>query len=188
MLGEGVGGMFMGGSSLLIGAPGAALVYVVLAVVLWPVPGRGGRSVADEGVLGGRWTRVGWLVLWVGTALFELTAVNYDAGVPGAQLVNIGEGEPGMVAAVNRTVGGLVAGQGLAFAVVFGVAQLLVGVLVLVPRARRLAVCGGIGLAVFVGLFGQDLGGLLTGQGTDPGTGPVLVLLALTLWPRAAVR
>jgi hypothetical protein len=62
----------------------------------------------------------------------------------------------------------------------------LVSVLVLVPRARWLAVCGGIGLAVFVGLFGQHLGGLLTGQSTDPGTGPVLVLLALALWPRAA--
>jgi hypothetical protein len=32
-------------------------------------------------------------------------------------------------------------------------------------------------------VFGQDLGGLLTGQATDPGTAPLFVLLALALWP-----
>jgi hypothetical protein len=41
-------------------------------------------------------------------------------------------------------------------------------------------------LAVAYGLFGQDFGGLLTGQATDPGTAPLLVLLALALWPRRA--
>jgi hypothetical protein len=32
-------------------------------------------------------------------------------------------------------------------------------------------------------VFGQDLGGLLTGQATDPGPAPLFVLLALALWP-----
>jgi hypothetical protein len=30
---------------------------------------------------------------------------------------------------------------------------------------------------------GRDFGGILTGQGTDPGTGPLLVRVALALWP-----
>ena len=30
---------------------------------------------------------------------------------------------------------------------------------------------------------GEDFGGMLTGQGTDPSTGPLLVLLAAAFWP-----
>ena len=43
-------------------------------------------------------------------------------------------------------------------------------------------------MAVFVGLAGQNLGGVLTGQGTDPGTGPLLILLAIALWPEPGDR
>ena len=52
------------------------------------------------------------------------------------------------------------------------------------PAWRRTALAAGIAAAVLCGVFGQDLGGLLTGQATDPGTAPLFVLLALALWPR----
>jgi MYXO-CTERM domain-containing protein len=32
-------------------------------------------------------------------------------------------------------------------------------------------------------VIGQDFGEVLTGQGTDPGTGPLLLLLAAAYWP-----
>jgi hypothetical protein len=41
--------------------------------------------------------------------------------------------------------------------------------------------------AAFVGLVGQDLGGAFTGQGTDPGSAPLLILMAVAMWP-APVR
>ena len=50
--------------------------------------------------------------------------------------------------------------------------------------ANLAALAAGMALAVTYGLFGQDLGGLLTGRATDPGTAPLLVLFALALWPR----
>jgi hypothetical protein len=34
----------------------------------------------------------------------------------------------------------------------------------------------------------EGLGGILTGSGTDPNTGPLLALLALAFWPAAAPR
>jgi hypothetical protein len=41
-----------------------------------------------------------------------------------------------------------------------------------------------IALALVIWLVGEDLGDIFTGRGTDPNTGPLLVLLALAYWPR----
>lgn len=78
----------------------------------------------------------------------------------------------------------MLAGHGAVFAVAAAVAQVAVGLAILRPRWRRAALAAGMALAVTYGLFGQDLGGLLTGRATDPGTAPLLVLFALALWPR----
>jgi hypothetical protein len=59
-----------------------------------------------------------------------------------------------------------------------------VGWCALRPAWRRTALAAGIAVAILYGVFGQDLGGLLTGQATDPGTAPLFVLFALALWPR----
>lgn len=104
--------------------------------------------------------------------------------MPAVQLSNASEGEPAMVAAVNHAAGGLVSGGAAVFVVVLGLVEAAIGVAVLVSRTRRLALGAGMALAGAAGLLGQDLGGLLTGHATDPGTGPALVLFALTLWPR----
>lgn len=170
-IGEGVGGMFMGGTSVLTGAPGAALLYAVLALVIWPPRIRLGPG------------RLAWAVLWAGMALLELQATNHGAGVPGAQIANGGFGEPGAVAAFDRVVGHVLAGRGAVFAAALGTTAVFVGLGALWTRTRRFALAAGVAVAAFVGVAGQDLGGVLTGQGTDPGSGPLLILLAVALWP-----
>jgi len=55
-------------------------------------------------------------------------------------------------------------------------------------RAVRVAALLLLGLAVVVAAalwLAQGLGGILTGSATDPGTGPLLALLALAFWPLA---
>ena len=163
--------MLMGGTSLLTGAPGAALIYAVLAAVIWPPRLRVG------------WARAAWAALWVGGALFELQSVNHAAGVPGAQIANGALGEPGWVGAFDRTIGQALAGGGGLFAAVLGAAAVFAGLGVLAPATRKAALVTGLATAVFVGLVGQDLGGVLTGRGTDPGSGPLLFLLGVAVWP-----
>jgi hypothetical protein len=188
VIGEGFGALGMGGTGLLTGAPGAALLYAVLALALWPASKparlRLHDAVADGGaVRRGQWVRWAWLVVWIGVALLEFEPLNHAAGVPAAQLVNIGQGEPGWLASLNSAVGGVFAGAGLVVAVLIGLCAVFAGIGVFDHRIRRGALIVGIVLAVFSGIFGQDLGGLFTGQATDPGTGPLLVLFALSLWP-----
>lgn len=182
--GEGAGGLFMPGVSALNGAPGAALLYAVAAVMLWPRgSGETAAAAADAGLLGARGARWCWAVLWTGLALLELEGANHAAVVPGAEIANIGAGEPGWLSALNHHAGQLIAGHGAAFAAAAGLAQLAIGLGGLHPRWRRPALAAGIALTLGYGLVGQDFGGLLTGQATDPGTAPLFVLLALALWP-----
>jgi hypothetical protein len=185
VIGEGLGGLGMDGTGLLTGAPGAALLYAVLGVALWPALSSsvGAGPVSGCAVLRGQWVRYCWLVVWLAVALLEFEPLNHAAGVPSAQLVDIGQGEPSGIASVNAAVGNVFAGSGLVFAVLLGLCCGFVGIGVLAPRTRRVALGAGIALAVLTGLFGQDLGGLFTGRATDPGTGPLLVLFAISLWP-----
>ena len=193
VIGEGAGGLLMPGISALNGAPGAALLYVLVAVILWPRhPGdgtgpAGGAAPADAGLPGGPAARWCWAALWTGLALIELEGANHAAVVPAAEVSDAGNGEPGWVAALNHHAGQLLAGHGAAFALAAALVQLAIGLAILRLRWRRAALAAGIALAVTYGLFGQDLGGLLTGRATDPGTAPLLVLLALALCPRRHV-
>jgi hypothetical protein len=181
VIGEGVGALFMPGTSALNGAPGAALLYAVAAVMLWPRRRDDGQAfpverndsdihaereqgaasrpqcvaAADAGILGGRGALCCWAVLWAGLALLELGAANHAAGVPAAQVTDIGNGEPGWLAAVNHHAGHLLAGRGAAFALTAGLVQLAIGLGALIPRSRRLALGAGIGLAVCYGVLAR---------------------------------
>jgi hypothetical protein len=178
VVGEGFGASFMGGTSLLTGAPGAALIYAVVAIVLFTACGwRGPGSLRLKG-----FAVASWAVIWVGAAMFELDAVNYAANVPGAQIVNGAHGLPGPITSLNRSIGRLLAGHGTAFAVGLGLVAAAVGLGALFSRTRRGALVAGVGLAFLVGVVGQDLGELLSGQATDPGSGPPLIILALAIW------
>ena len=60
----------------------------------------------------------------------------------------------------------------------------VIAVAVFIPAACRPALAVAIVLALAIWLVGEDLGDVFTGRGTDPNTGPLLVLLALAYWPR----
>src|ERR1700744_4774160 len=78
-LAEGLGMMFGGMGNPLTGAPGGALLYALVAVLLWPRPGHedpaeaATSSVAGASLLG-RWARPAWSVLWAGLAAMVLLA------------------------------------------------------------------------------------------------------------------
>ena len=65
-LGEGLGGVLTGTGSPVTGAPGAVILYALIAVMAWPrrstSPGRGGLAAAS--LLGRRCSRAAWLALW----------------------------------------------------------------------------------------------------------------------------
>jgi hypothetical protein len=183
--GEGLGQMLSanGLSTEIAGAPGAVLLYGVIALLVWPrrssLPA--GGAVATRGLLGDRGSRLAWALVWLGLAAIRLLPVNRTPGAIPDALRTGALGEPGLIAAMDRGAAALLGGHGAEAAVALGVAEALVGFGVLFRRSN-IALLGGVGLALAIWVVGQNFGGIFTGMGTDPNTGPLLVLFALCLW------
>jgi hypothetical protein len=182
-LGEGLGGLFIPGADPLTGAPGAALLYVLVAVLAWPartsstcmssaradsaheteaslaVALMAGDSVAGGSPLG-RYARLAWVVFWGLMAFLMLRAPASASpltagGGPGAALIAIG----------------------LAAAFVLAAAGILR------PVTVRPAVLLAAAAAAFLWVAGEHFGSLFTGSATDPSSGPLLLLIAAAFWP-----
>jgi len=189
-LGEGLGEVLNSAASPVSGAPGAVIIYGLLAVLLWPAD-RGGSPApfVAAGAVGARVARVLWLVLWASLAYFSLMAANRAPQTLHDMISGMASGEPRWLASLDHGAASLVAHQGLAASVVLAVALALIGVSGYLPTpAARAGVVAAIVLAALIWVFGEAFGTIFTGSGTDPNSGPVLALLALAYWPsRVAV-
>lgn len=182
--GEGLGGVLSGSASPVSGAPGAVILYTLLAVLVWPAAAQGGASVAAASPLGARWSAVLWLLLWGGLAALAVQPANRAPGGLRDTVLSQDAGEPRWVDSINDAVAAAAGHRGAVIVTVLGVLLALAGLGVLAPRPlRRATVVLAICLAVAIWVMGEDFGGILTGQGTDPNSGPLLALLALAFWP-----
>jgi len=187
--GEGLGGVLSGAASPLNGAPGAVVIYALLAVLLWPADRGGPAPFTAARAVGAPVARALWLVLWLSLAYFALTPANRAPQALNGMIAGMESGEPGWLAAIDRNAAALVAHQGLAASIVLAAALVIiaVGVYLPAPAAKGTLVLA-IVVAAVTWVVGEAFGTILTGGGTDPNSGPLLALLALTYWPvRTAV-
>jgi hypothetical protein len=179
-LGEGLGGVLSGSATPLMGAPGAVILYALLALLLWPREGEAGVSLAETSLIS-RIAPLAWVLLWGSEAYFALLPANDSPAALHGMLAGMADGEPRPIAALDRWLASLVAhgAVGPLLGALFALCAL--GVL-LPPRLAKPLYALAMLLAALTWL-GQDFGGILTGQGTDPNSGPLLFLLALAYWP-----
>jgi hypothetical protein len=188
-LGEGLGGVLAGTASLTDGAPGAVILYALLAVLLWPAEQeRRARFVAGRAV-GERAALILWAVLWASMAFFALQPGYRTPGGLSDEIKDMAGGQPAWVTWPVTHLASLLAGQGLLTAILLAAAFAVTALGAWLPsrtaravRTARAAIVLALVLAAFLWLA-QGLGGLFTGGSTDPGSGPLLVLLALAYWP-----
>jgi hypothetical protein len=182
--GEGLGGVLSGAASPLNGAPGAVIIYALLAVLLWPADRGGQAPFTAARAVGAHVARALWFVLWLSLAYFALTPANRAPQGLNGMIAGMESGEPGWLSAIDKAAASLVAGQGLAASIVLAVALVLIAAGVyLPPSVAKATLVLAIVVALVIWVVGEALGGILTGGGTDPNSGPLLVLLALTYWP-----
>jgi hypothetical protein len=183
--GEGLGGVLNGGADPLNGAPGAVMIYALLAVLLWPAdrPGAQAPFVAARAV-GVQVAKALWVVFWLSQAYFVLTPDNRAPQAANGMIADMNSGEPGWLAALMRGAASLVANQGLATSIAFAVAFVLIAAGVYLPAAAAKATLVlAIVVAALIWVFVQAFGGILASGATDPNSGPLLALLALAYWP-----
>jgi hypothetical protein len=184
---EGIGGITLGASPVM-GAPGAVLLYALIALLVWPRRADGERdpdgieSVATGGALGSRLPLALWAVLWGGFIALGLETVNRAPSALGASIQAMASGEPGWIQSMDRGLANLIGNDGTEWSLVLAALFGLIAIGVFAAPTIRPAII----LAVLVGAafwVAQDFGATLTGSGTDVNSGPLLVLLAATYWP-----
>jgi hypothetical protein len=185
-LAEGLGGVLTGAASPITGAPGAAVLYVLLAVVAWPARATEapGASVATSGPLGSVAPRAAWAALWGSLGCTALQPASRAPDAPAAAVAGLADGEPGWVGGLDRALTHALAGHGgqvsIALAALCAVAAVTVGL-------GRLTRLGAVTAAVLGALIwlAEDFGEVFTGQGTDPNSGLMLIVVAAAFWPAA---
>jgi hypothetical protein len=181
--GEGLGRVLTGTASPVTGAPGAVLLYAVLAIVLWPTdPRRGDGPFTAARPVGTRAAQGVWVAVWTslaGFALFESSTRH-----PSSLLSGLAAGEPGWLGTIDRHAADLVAGRGWLFAAILGAVLVGIALGVFLPAApARGVIALAIVVAVAIWVVGENFGQIFTGAATDPNSGPLLVLLAVAYWP-----
>jgi hypothetical protein len=181
--GEGLGGIFTGASPL-VGAPGSVIIYALIAILLWPAdrkPVSPAASAAESSPLGPFGARILWLAVWTSFCFFLLLPGNRAADAV-SQVVSVTDGQPGWVTTVMNAVAGIAGQHGLAISIALTVLCAFAAAGVQSRRLVRPALAVAAAVALFFWIA-EGLGGILTGQGTDPNSGLVLVLLAACFWP-----
>jgi len=186
-LGEGLGGVLNGTADPATGAPGAVIIYALLAVLLWPSDREGPFEAARPvGVLP---ARLLWLTLWGSLAGFAVLAANRTPQGLHDMVSGMAAGEPGWLASVDHGAAALLAGQGaLASGVLALVLATIAAGIFLPPPWVRAVVLMAIAAALAIWVVAENFGAIFAGSATDPNSGLLLVLLAAAYWPRAANR
>ena len=177
---EGLGGLATGNASVVTGAPGAVLLYGVLALAVWPATDDRSPRAADDTAIAG-WFPFAWLVLWLGGALLQLLPSQRGTAALHDQLGSA-EGTPAWLTSMHHLAGTVLSHAGSAAFIALVAAMVLIGLGGLAGRPwRTAAAVAGAVLAITFWVLGQNIGELYSGQATDPNTGPLIVLMALAL-------
>jgi hypothetical protein len=181
-VGEGLGGVLNGTANPLMGAPGAVMIYALLAVLLWPTDRDGPFEAARP--LGATPARLLWLTLWGSLAWFAVQPAGRAPQGLHDMISGMASGEPGWLASLDRSAASLVAGHGTTGAVILAVALGLVAAAIFLPApGARAALVLAVVVAAAIWVVGENFGAIFAGSGTDPSTGPLLMLLAVAYWP-----
>lgn len=192
---EGMGMLFTGQASVLTGAPGAVLLYLLPGLAVYPrarsgasAPGTAAKAVAG-GLLsrrGVRWSLAGF---WYFAALLQAQPYWWHAGQIAAalnNLINLGGlndllVDP-VVAQLSSASAPIETPLNSALIAIFLV--LAVGLTTVKESQLRPVLVASIAMSVAIWYFGEALGMILTGMAPDFNSGLLLVVMALACWPR----
>lgn len=187
--GEGLGGVLNGGADPLTGAPGAVILYALLAVLLWPTDRSAAVPFEAARFVGAHTARALWLVLWGSFVYFTFASGNDAPGALAGQITDMADGQPAWLSWIINHAANLTNGRDLGISIVLGVLFAGIGVAVYLPwpRVRRGWLVAVLVFSAVIWVVVQAFGGVFMGMATDPNTGPLLALVALAYWPARAV-
>jgi hypothetical protein len=193
--GEGLGQIFTGSASALTGAPGSVLLYGLIGLMAWPrsAPTEGdaepepsvglASSAAGQGIGRAVTPLIVWSGYWSLAAILFVLPNNRTPTSVSSAITGMSPGEPSAYSHFLNTFGNHFGSGGVWTTWLLALGSLVIGFGPLVFRRPTPFLAAGGLLATFFWVSGQGLGGIFTGSGTDPNSGPLIVLLALTMVP-----
>jgi hypothetical protein len=186
--GEGLGFLFTGTTPApLTGILGTAPLYIVAGLLVWPRGTRAAEEGPTFGVLGEHGARIVWAALWLSAAVLWLFPSNADPNAVSTVFTSAPSGA-GWLSSLQSGAASFVGGSGMTVAVVLAVLSAEIGLSVLLRRGTRVALIASMGISLAFWFLAEGLGGVFTGQATDVGTGPLMILIAALLLPLAGAR
>ncbi len=192
--GEGLGLIFTGSASALTGAPGSVFIYGLIGLMAWPrsrthqltaQPVGMASSAAGQGIGGATTPLLVWAGYWSLAAVLFLLPNNRTPTSVSSAITGMSSGEPSAYSHFLNSFGSQFGSGGVWTTWLLAIASLVVGFgPLLFRRPTPFLAAGGL-LSAFFWVSGQGLGGIFTGSGTDPNTGPLIVLLAVAMVPAA---
>jgi hypothetical protein len=195
VFGEGLGMLLTGSATALTGAPGSVLLYAAIGWMAWPRPAAAPADATDEqrgmasaaaaqGPGGVATPLVVWSGFWVLAAILFVLPDNRTQSSISSAITGMAPGNPSWYAHFLTSTGSQLSSTGTQTAWVLAVVSLVIGLGPLLARRPGVFLAAGGVLSVLMWITGQGLlGGIFTGTGTDPNTGPLIVLLALAMVP-----
>jgi hypothetical protein len=186
-VGEGFGGILTGRASPIVGAPGAVVIYAILAVLLWPrdkdTTAQRAPFVAAQ-PFGATVAKAVWAVLWLTMAYLALQAPNRAPDRLAHQITRVAVGQPNWLATLDARIAASLTGHGLAVSFVLGALLVLIALGIFAPPRIMSAVLAlAVTMSLIIWVVGEAFGGTLAGPATDPNSGLLLIVLAGTFWP-----
>ena len=193
--GEGLGLIFTGSASALTGAPGSVFLYALIGLMAWPrsAPTEDGEeaepsvgiasSAAGKGIGGAVTPLLVWCGYWSLAAILFLLPDNRTPTSVSSAITGMSSGEPSAYSHFLSSFGNHFGSGGVWTTWLLAIGSIVVGFGPLVFRRPTPFLAAGGLLATFFWVSGQGLGGIFTGSGTDPNSGPLIVLLALAMAP-----
>src|SRR5581483_1400985 len=96
-VGEGLGGLLGGHTSLLMGAPGAALLYALISLAVIPPDD---EKPKKEHRFPAAWLAFVWAIIWVGGAIYQLMPGQNTVSSLGAMIAGNAQDAPTWLAAL----------------------------------------------------------------------------------------
>jgi hypothetical protein len=200
-LGEGLGGLLGLHTILLIGAPGAVIIYAILALAVMP------KNDTKFDRQPAFWLPLIWAILWIGGAIYQILPGQNTAADISSMILNNSTNAPHWLASLDVnlankinhiTHNGAVASMHMSayqmahmqtqstsgswLIVILVIIQLLIGLLILLRGSfRKTAIIIGIILSLCFWVYGQNLGNYYSGLATDPNSAPLFIILGVAI-------
>jgi hypothetical protein len=185
--GEGMSMLLTGQASALTGAPGAVLLYALLALVVYP---RNPEAGPDEGgILSRLQLRWALAAFWILMAALQAQPYWWQSGQISQEMSGlVGQGGLNgfLVDPVLQWLSNITAHSEIPLNIALIVIFLALGISLLVVKEEHLRpfLIASIVASVVIWYVSQAFGMILTGMATDFNSGLLLVVMALAVWPK----